>query len=211
MSTVVSPVETHEEARPQGRGVGWYGMVFFLASEAVFFANLIAAYLYLHIRDGACWNANPNRDCAPGIIPATGHIELDKTLAVVNTIILVSSSFPMHFAARSIEKGNRRRTAMLLAATIVLGSTFIGIQIYEYVNNGFGPSTNVAGSVFYTLTGFHGAHVSAGLLLLGVCLVRTMRGGVGKNKHFVINAAEMYWHFVDVVWIILMTLVYFAQ
>ncbi|HKS70252.1 MAG TPA: cytochrome c oxidase subunit 3 [Ktedonobacterales bacterium] len=208
MSTVVSPVETHEEARPQGRGVGWYGMVFFLASEAVFFANLIAAYLYLHIRDGACWNSS---SCAPGIIPSTGHIELDKTLAVVNTVILISSSFPMHFAARAIEKGNRSRTALLLFLTIVLGTTFIGIQIYEYATNGFGPSTNAPGSVFYTLTGFHGAHVSAGLLFLGVCLVRTWRGDFGKNKHFAINAAEMYWHFVDVVWIILMTLVYFAQ
>ena len=209
MSTVVSPVETHEEARPQqGRPIGWYGMVFFLASEAVFFANLIAAYLYLHIRDGACWNSN---SCAPGIIPSTGHIDLDKTLAVVNTVILVSSSFPMHFAARNIERGNRSRAALLLFATLVLGSTFIGIQIYEYVNNGFGPSTNAPGSVFYTLTGFHGAHVTAGLLFLAVCLVRTLRGGVSKNKHFVINAAEMYWHFVDVVWIFLMTLVYFFQ
>jgi cytochrome c oxidase subunit 3 len=208
MSTVVSPTETEETTAPHGRGVGWYGMIFFLASEAVFFANLIAAYLYLRIRDGACWNSD---SCAPGIIPSTGRIELDKTLALVNTVILVSSSFPMHFGARAIERGNRRRGVFLILTTIVLGATFISIQIYEYINNGFGPSTNAPGSVFYTLTGFHGAHVTAGLLFLTVVLVRTLRGSVNKNKHFVVNAAEMYWHFVDVVWIVLMTLVYFAQ
>ncbi|HEU5439419.1 MAG TPA: cytochrome c oxidase subunit 3 [Ktedonobacterales bacterium] len=209
MSTVVTPAETiHEEAQPHGRSVGWYGMVFFIASEAVFFANLIASYLYLRIRGGVCWNAS---QCPPGVVPATGTIELDKVLALVNTVILLSSSFPMHFAARAIEQGNRRRTVLLLLATIILGATFISIQAYEYLTNSFGPSTNVAGSVFYTLTGFHGAHVTAGLLLLTVCLVRTARGSVTKNKHFVLNAGEMYWHFVDVVWIFLMTLVYFFQ
>ena len=205
MSTVVSPVETHEEARPQGRGVGWYGMVFFLASEAVFFANLIAAYLYLHIRDGACWNSN---SCAPGIIPSTGHIDLDKTLAVVNTIILISSSFPMHFAARAIEKGNRRRTALLLAATIALGATFIGIQIYEYVNNGFGPSTNAPGSVFYTLTGFHGAHVTAGVLWLLTLFAIDVKRGLQPKDALLVDISALYWHFVDVVWIAIFTLVY---
>ncbi|MFI5271620.1 MAG: heme-copper oxidase subunit III [Ktedonobacterales bacterium] len=209
MSTVVTPVETQlEDAKPQGRSVGWYGMVFFIASEAVFFANLIAAYLYLRVRAGICWDAS---SCPPGIVPATGTIELDKILAGVNTVILISSSFPMHFAARAIERGNRRRFLMLLATTIVLGAAFLSIQAYEYANNAFGPSTNLPGSVFYTLTGFHGAHVTAGLLFLIICWVRGSRGAFNKNHHFAVNAAEMYWHFVDVVWIFVVTLVYFLQ
>jgi heme/copper-type cytochrome/quinol oxidase subunit 3 len=196
MSTVVRQTETtHEEAKAPSRPLGWYGMVFFIASEAVFFANLIASYLYLRVRAGQ-WP------------PASPHIEVDKTLALVNTVILLSSSIPMHWAGRSAVKGNRRGLFYGLLATIILGATFIGIQAYEYVNNGFGPNDGIFGSVFYTLTGFHGAHVTVGLLFLTVCLIRTARGDFTKDRHFAVNAAEMYWHFVDAVWIFLVTLLY---
>lgn len=198
MTTVVSrPQATVEEHHPSTRGLGWYGMVFFIGSEAVFFANLIAAYLYLYVRDGS--NFNP---------AGKSHVELDTRLALINTVILLSSSFPMHFAARAIAKGNRTRFLWTILLAIALGAIFISIQLYEYVNNGFGPDTGVVGSSFYTLTGFHGAHVTVGLLLLTICFFRGLRGDFTKDNHFTVTAAEMYWHFVDVVWIFLMSLVY---
>ena len=198
MSTAVRRVEEREEATSHSRPLSWYGMIFFIASEAVFFANLIAAYLYLRVRDGSAFNPL-----------GTGHVELDKTLAAINTVILLSSSIPMHLAGRSIAKGDRSGLKRWLPLTIILGATFIGIQMYEYLNNGFGPDRGVVGSTFYVLTGFHGAHVTAGIVFLAVCFFRSMRGDFTKDRHFAVTAAEMYWHFVDAVWIILVTTLYF--
>lgn len=198
MSTVVTPTETHAEGEQQtGRSYGWYGMVFFLASEAIFFANLIASYLYLRIRltgMGQPW------------IPAGA--ELDKTLPLINTFILLSSSFPMHYAARAITKGNKRGLTIGLILTVILGSIFLSGQAWEYTHANFTPSTGVFGSTFFTLTGFHGAHVTAGVLFLLICFFRSLRGDFSKDKHFAVNAVEMYWHFVDVVWVLLFTVLY---
>src|SRR5260370_3325850 len=118
MSTVVSRVETHEEEAGPSRDVGWYGMMFFIASEAVFFANLIASYLYLRVRAGH-W------------APPAG-VELDKTLPIINTIILLSSSFPMHWAARSISPGNRVNLNKVLIATAVPGTLLLSRHACEY-------------------------------------------------------------------------------
>lgn len=199
MSAAVS--QTHgqtEEAARTGRSVGWYAMVFFLASEAVFFANLIASYLYLRIRVTG----------TPGVTWPPAGIEFDKTLPAINTVILLASSFPMHYAARSIAKGNRRGLTIGLALTALLGAIFLSGQAYEYLNADFTPSTGIFGSTFFTLTGFHGAHVTAGVLLLLVVFFRSLRGDFTKDRHFAVNAAEMYWHFVDVVWVLLFTVLY---
>lgn len=179
------------EARP----LGWYGMVFFIASEAVFFANLIAAYLYLRVRAGA-WPP-------PGV-----HVELNKVLVGINTVILLSSSFPMHFAGQAARRGQRGRLTAFLGLTVLLGATFLGIQLYEYTHSTFGPQSGIFGSTFFTLTGFHGAHVTAGALFLLVCLFRSWRGDFTAKRHFAVQAAEMYWHFVDVVWVLLFTVLY---
>jgi cytochrome c oxidase subunit III len=197
MSTVISQEAlTEHEHEPQGRSFGWYGMVFFLASEAVFFANLIAAYLYLRVRAGA-WP------------PTVEHLTRPEPLMTgINTLILLASSFPMHFAARAITKGDKRGLTIGLGLTALLGAIFLGGQAYEYVHNAFGPSTGVFGSTFYTLTGFHGAHVTFGVIFLLICFIRSLRGDFSQNKHFGINAVEMYWHFVDAVWIILFLTVY---
>jgi cytochrome c oxidase subunit 3 len=169
-------------------------MVFFIASEAVFFANLIASYLYLRVRAGSNWP----------------QVEVDQKLALVNTLILVSSSVTLHFGARAIARGNKAGLSRWLLPTIILGAIFISIQLFEYHANAFGPSSNIFGSDFYTLTGFHGAHVTVGILFLAVCWVRSLRGDFTADKHFALTAAEMYWHFVDVVWIILVSLLYFV-
>ncbi|HZC05760.1 MAG TPA: heme-copper oxidase subunit III [Ktedonobacterales bacterium] len=197
MSTVISQETlTDHESEPQGRSFGWYGMVFFLASEAVFFANLIAAYLYLRVRAGA-WP------------PTAEHLTRPEPLMTgINTLVLLASSFPMHYAARAITKGNKRGLTIGLGGTALLGAIFLGGQAYEYIHNAFGPSTGVFGSTFYTLTGFHGAHVTFGVIFLLITFVRSMRGDFSKDKHFAVNAVEMYWHFVDAVWIILFLTVY---
>lgn len=197
MSTVSSQGAVAEHEHEQhGRSFSWYGMVFFLASEAVFFANLIAAYLYLRVRAGA-WP------------PSTDHVvRPEYTLVLINTIILLASSFPMHFAARAITKGDKRGLSIGLGGTALLGAIFLGIQGYEYTHNAFGPSSGVFGSTFYTLTGFHGAHVTFGVIFLLICFIRSLRGDFSKEKHFPVNAVEMYWHFVDAVWVLLFLLVY---
>ncbi|HKT40560.1 MAG TPA: cytochrome c oxidase subunit 3 [Ktedonobacterales bacterium] len=198
MSAAISPTETHaesEERKP--RSFGWYGMVFFLASEAIFFANLIASYLYLRIRATGMGEPWPPKGAT-----------LEVGLILINTIILLSSSFPMHFAARAIARGNRRGLTIGLILTVILGSIFLSIQAWEYTHADFTPSTGVFGSTFYTLTGFHGAHVTAGVLFLLICFFRSLRGDFTKDRHFAVSAAEMYWHFVDVVWVFLFLLLY---
>ncbi len=197
MSTALSQeTMTEHEGAPQGRSFGWYGMVFFLASEAVFFANLIASYLYLRVRSGA-WP------------PTVEHLTRPEPLMTgINTLVLLASSFPMHFAARAIGNGDKRGLSIGLGLTALLGAIFLGGQAYEYVHNAFGPSTGIFGSTFYTLTGFHGAHVTFGVIFLLICFIRSLRGDFEKDKHFAVNAVEMYWHFVDAVWIILFLTVY---
>ena len=198
MSAVVSPAETHTEGEEhKSRSYGWYGMVFFLASEAIFFANLIASYLYLRIRATGLGEPWPPKGAT-----------LETGLILINTVILLSSSFPMHFAARAISKGNKRALSINLILTIILGSTFLSIQAWEYTHSDFTPSTGVFGSTFFTLTGFHGAHVTVGVLFLLVCFFRSLRGDFTKDHHFAVSAVEMYWHFVDIVWVVLFLVLY---
>jgi heme/copper-type cytochrome/quinol oxidase subunit 3 len=195
MSASLSTGARQTERAIKSRGIGWYGMVFFLASEAFFFANLIASYLYLRVRNG----------------PMAGTEHLNVTLAAINTVILLSSSFPMHWAATGITKGDRRRLAMGLILTAILGAIFVGGQIAEYlllINEGLDPAANIFGSAFFTMTGFHGAHVTAGVIFLLVLFFRTLRGNFSAEHHFAVTAGEMYWHFVDAVWIILFSVLY---
>ena len=195
MSTVVSATEAREESFAHHRTLGWYGMIFFIASEAVFFANLLAGYIYLRVRAGQ-WP------------PSGTDVHLERTLPIINTFILLSSSFPMHWAARSITRGNRKNLTRGLLLTAILGAIFLGGQAYEYTHAAFNPSTGIFGSTFFVLTGFHGAHVTAGVLFILVCFARSARGDFTKDRHFAVNAIEMYWHFVDVVWVILFTVLY---
>jgi cytochrome c oxidase subunit 3 len=198
-ASIAQSHEHAEAAAKTARPLGWYGMVFFIASEAVFFANLIASYLYLRVRAGA-WPPPAELHAYP--------LELNKILVGVNTVILLSSSIPMHLAGRAAVQGKRKTLVWSLFATVLLGVTFLSIQLYEFTHAGFGPQSGVFGSTFYTLTGFHGAHVTAGALFLIVCLVRAARGDFTAKKHFAVQSAEMYWHFVDVVWVVLFTVLY---
>jgi cytochrome c oxidase subunit 3 len=191
--------EVHEEAISEGRSIGWWGMVFFIASEAMLFANLIAAYLYLLVRQPH-W---PPPGDTPLDLISDGNI-----LPAINTVILLSSSFPMIWARRAMNKGKLKQVPWYILATVVLGTIFLSFQGIEYASLGFGPSNGLVGSTFFTLTGFHGAHVTGGVVFLLIQFFKGLRGGFTQKKHFSLLAAEMYWHFVDIVWIFVFSLVY---
>ncbi len=193
----VRMLEEHAEV---GRGLNWWGMIFFIASEALIFANLIAAFLYLEIRNPvSVWR-----------LPSGAG--LDWHYPLLNTFFLLGSSIPVRIAGAGIAKGKRRNLIWGLVGTILLGAIFLGGQVYEYINlyfnEGFSIQHGVFGSAFFTLTGFHGLHVTIGLIFLTICLIRAIRGDFTEKKHFAVEAGEMYWHFVDGVWIFVFTLVY---
>ena len=176
------------------RSINWWGMIFFISSEALIFANFIAAYLYLEIRNGN-WQL-------PG----------ELTYPLINTFILLASSFPVHYlVGKGIAKGNQRNLKLGLFLTALMGAIFLGGQVYEYTGlfgNHFTPSATVFGSAFFMLTGFHGLHVTVGVIFLVICLLRSLRGDFTAENHFAVQAAEMYWHFVDGVWVVVFSLVY---
>ena len=190
----ITAVAEHEVA---GRSLGWWGMIFFIASEALIFANLIAAYLYLEIRKGSF------------TLPSGDH--LDVAYPAINTVILLSSSIPAILGRRGIAHGNRRQLLLGLLGAMILGSIFLGGQIYEYTNlfaQNFNPQYQTFGSAFFTLTGFHGLHVTVGILFLLIIFIRSLRGDFSSKRYFGVEAAEMYWHFVDLVWVFVFTTVY---
>jgi cytochrome c oxidase subunit III len=182
-----------EHGHEEGRSMGWWGMIFFITSEALIFANFIAAYLYLEIRNGS-W-----------------HLPTELTYPLINTGILLASSIPVRFAGAAIVKGNQRNLKIGLFFTALMGAAFLGGQAYEYsglFGNHFTPSASIFGSSFFTLTGFHGLHVTVGVIFLVICLLRSLRGDFTAKRHFAVQAAEMYWHFVDGVWVVVFSLVY---
>ena len=192
----VGILEGHGEVG--GRSLNWWGMIFFIMSEALIFANLIAAYLYLEIRYSKPW-----------VLPDGTHLEI--LFPAINTIILLSSSIPVRIAGAGIAKGNQRNLVLGLLGTIILGSTFLGGQAFEYstlFGLNFNPSYQIFGSAFFTLTGFHGLHVTVGILFLIIVFLRSVRGDFTARKHFAVQAAEMYWHFVDLVWVVVFSTVY---
>ena len=187
----VGTLEEHGEAA--GRGINWWGMIFFITSEALIFANIIAAYLYLEIRNGS-WS-----------------VPTEMTLPLINTFVLLGSSIPARIAGDSIVKGNQRNFRLALFITILMGSYFLGGQLYEYsglFGNHFTPQASVFGSSFFTLTGFHGLHVTIGLIFLLIVWLRGLRGDFTAKKHWAAQAGEMYWHFVDGVWVFVFSIVY---
>jgi len=195
------PITAAAEHQLVGRSLGWWGMIFFITSEALIFANLIAAYLYLEIRNMGGHFAFR--------LPSGDY--LDYVFPLINTFILLASSIPARFAGSSIAKGNRRNMMLGLLGTIVLGCIFLAGQAYEYTNliaSNFTVHYQTFGSAFYTLTGFHGLHVTVGVLFLLICLIRALRGDFTAKNHFAVQAGEMYWHFVDFVWIAVVSTVY---
>lgn len=192
-------------APPTSRGgqmsMGMLAMVFFLGSEAMLFASFFAAYFFVRFNVASVW---------PPLDPAGVQYELPKVITGINTLILVSSSFTLHWGEHMFRHyGDRVALRRGLIVTIFLGATFLLIQINEYAHLGFSPQSGAFGSTFFTLTGFHGLHVLAGLTILSIMLRRVVTArDFSPNWATPLAAGSLYWHFVDVVWVILYLLVY---
>jgi cytochrome c oxidase subunit 3 len=172
------------------------GVLLFIASEAMFFAALFGAY----------FNARADRPEWP---PAGFDLEIGT--AALLTATLVISSFTMQYGVRRIRAGDRRGMVVALAVTVVLGVLFLGGQLLDYATLGFGPGSGTYGALFFTMTGFHGAHVAAGVVAILAILWRGLDGQFSARHHTAVEAVSAYWHFVDVVWICLFATLYLLR
>jgi cytochrome c oxidase subunit III len=200
MSSAVASHDNHSAGDDHAfEKISRFGMSVFLCSEAMLFAGLIGTYMVLRIIQGDVW------------IPE-GKPVLPVLLTSFNTLLLVLSSVTFHFSEEALKKGTKGAVS-LLVATIILGAAFVGIQYYEWshmLHEGawFDSGLHYT-SCFFVLTGFHGFHVFVGVLLLTVCLFRLLMGHFTAEKHSFFGNVGLYWHFVDVVWILLWIIVYF--
>jgi cytochrome c oxidase subunit 3 len=172
------------------------GMLLFIISEIMVFGAFFTAYFFIRVV------AEPG-----GWFPIDDH-DLPVAVAGVNTAILLSSSLTLHWAQTCAKNGNRFGLKAGMLTTFLLGLTFLFIQVNEYVHIGFAPHDFAQGSVFYGLTGLHGAHVFIGLTLLLFVTIRAFRGHFTPEEHRGVEVPGIYWHFVDVMWIIVYTSVY---
>ena len=174
-------------------------MWLFLASDCLFFGSFIAAYLLYRGRS---------------IVGPYPEDLFDIPFTSVSAFILLMSSVTMVLALAAIQNGNVRNMRIWLFTTAVLGTLFIAGQVFEFTefsHEGLSLSTNLFGTTFFVLTGFHGAHVTVGVLILMSLFVVSMRGGIQQKDSLTVELAGLYWHFVDIVWIVIFTLVYLIQ
>src|ERR1700754_3113792 len=188
------PPEANQSSRIDKQTLG---ILLFIVSEVMLFGSFFASYFFLRVVvHPSAWPPHP--------------FELPVAVAGMNTAILVSSSFTIHYALEAIRKGNKQGMKLGLVLTWLLGLTFLFVQINEYVHLGFSIRTESFGSIFYSLTGLHGAHVFVGLMLLSFASIRAFRGHFGEEEkdHLGVEVPGIYWHFVDVMWIIVFLTVY---
>ncbi len=186
------PPEANQSSRVDAQTLG---MLLFIISEIMLFGAFFTAYFFIRVVNEADW------------FPIDG-LDLPVFIAGINTAILISSSFTMHWALESAKNENRFGLRAGLFTTFLLGLTFLCVQINEYVHIGFGPSDSAQGSIFYGLTGLHGAHVFVGLTLLLFATIRAFRGHFDAKEHRGVEVPGIYWHFVDVMWILVYSSIY---
>ena len=172
------------------------GMFLFIGSEIMLFGAFFSIYFFVRVV-GQFYTEWP---------PAP--YEFPKYVALVNTCILVTSSFTIHWALSAIKRNDRNGLRAGLVLTLLLGTTFLITQFVEYARIGFAPHTGAFASCFFGLTGLHGAHVFVGLTLLLAATVRAFRGHYSEEEHLGVEIPGIYWHFVDVMWIVVYTTVY---
>ncbi len=171
-------------------------MWLFLGSECLLFGGLISTYMLYRGRHSA--NLGPDT-------------VYDIPFTSVSSFVLLMSSLTMVLAVSSAQRKDERRMNLWLTITALLGATFVGGQVYEFTSfyrEGLGYTTSLFSSSFYTLTGFHGVHVSVGIIMLMALVGISKRGRIPGDKAEVVELVGLYWHFVDVVWILIFTLVY---
>jgi cytochrome c oxidase subunit 3 len=177
------------------------GIFLFIGSEIMLFGSFFTVYFF----DRVVNKTHP----WPPVNPATGHpFERPWFLALINTFILVTSSFTMHWATQSVKRGNRAGLQAGMVLTILLGSTFLLTQVIEYHRLGFNTSDTSFAATFFGLTGLHACHVFIGLVILAVMGIRAFRGHFSPEHHHGIEVGGIYWHFVDVMWIVVYVTVY---
>lgn len=192
-----APAQGHAS---EGMSRGMAGMALFIASEIMIFGGLFAAYFYM-------------RNQADTWPPADIEHTVAKDLGALLTVLLISSSVAAHFGIMGIKRNNRSQFKIGIALAIVLGSVFIGGQIYEWFNlmdEGLNAGSGAYGATFYLITGFHGAHVIAGLCMLAVVMLRAIWNDFTPTRHLFADAAVLYWHFVDVIWVFVFTILYLS-
>jgi cytochrome c oxidase subunit 3 len=171
------------------------GMFLFIASEIMLFGSFFTVYFFDRVV------ANPPEWPPP-------PFERPWFIALVNTCILVTSSFTMHWASTAIKKGNRAGLQAGLVLTFFMGLTFLLTQVIEYARIGFNTSDGAFAATFFGLTGLHGGHVFVGLTILLVMTIRAFRGHFTPEEHHGVEIGGIYWHFVDVMWIVVYVTVY---
>jgi cytochrome c oxidase subunit 3/cytochrome o ubiquinol oxidase subunit 3 len=176
------------------------GMWLFLASDCLLFGALISTYLLYHDRIAEL-------ELGPDTV-------FDIPFTSVSSFVLLLSSLTMVLALSALQRGDIARNRLWLFVTAMLGATFVGGQVYEFTTfyeEGLGYTTNLFGSAFYTMTGFHGIHVTVGIVMLMSLLIKSLRGNLTKENAETVEIVGLYWHFVDIVWILIFTVVYLIE
>jgi cytochrome c oxidase subunit 3 len=181
-------------------------MLLFICSEVMFFSGLFAAYFAVRAQS-LHWPPGP-AEHVPAELAEHFNLHAEPWYAAGLTVILVLSSVTCQLGVWAIRRNDRTGFIRAIGVTLVLGIVFLLGQLYDYSTIGFGLSDTQFGTTFYTLTGFHGAHVFGGVLMLGVILYRGMLGQFSDKHHDAVEAVSLYWHFVDVVWILLFSVLY---
>ncbi|TBU86864.1 cytochrome c oxidase subunit 3 [Phytopseudomonas dryadis] len=207
-----------------------WGMSWFIFSEVMFFAAFFGVLFYVRMWTGPWLGGEGSKGIAnmlwpgfeyswpmldtpdPKLYPAPSGTISPWGLPLLNTVLLVSSSFTLTFAHHALRADKRKALKIWLALTLLLGVAFLALQVEEYIHAyselGLTLGSGIYGATFFMLTGFHGAHVTLGAIMLTVMLIRVLRGHFSPDQHFGFEAASWYWHFVDVVWVGLFIFVY---
>jgi len=185
------PPQAHRSSRADPPMLG---MLLFIISEVMIFGAFFTAYFFIRIVTHNPW--------------PTPHTKLPEAVAGVNTAILLSSSLTLHWALSSIKNGNRFGLKAGMVSTFLLGLVFLFVQINEYVHIGFSGRYSAQATIFYSLTGLHGAHVFVGLCILLMVTIRSFRGHYSPEAHRGMEVPGIYWHFVDAMWVVVYTTVY---
>lgn len=197
----MADTNTHALHPPTSTGLDTWKLGFwvFLGSETLFFGSLIATYMvYKH----------------ESVVGPFAPEILSIPLTSISTFVLLMSSLAVVVALDGLQKGHRKQALLALFTTIVLGASFLGFQAYEFTHfyhEGLTLQTNLFGSSFFILTGFHGAHVTLGVIWLFILWLDLLRGHMGPENALRLEIAGLYWHFVDIIWIVIFTLIYLIE
>ncbi|WP_249197312.1 cytochrome c oxidase subunit 3, partial [Burkholderia cenocepacia] len=175
------------------RAGGWWGVLTLIVTEAGLFGYLLFCYFYLQSQWPAPW--------PPEGMPKIG-------LAAVNTVVLLSSSVFVWLAERAVQADRQARAVAMLVVALVLGTAFALVQLHEWRDHPYGPTAHLYGSLYFTITGFHLAHVVAGLAILALLAGWTAAGFFGRERRVALTVGGLYWHFVDIVWLFIFTALY---